>query len=56
MEGKFIYFVSHSTLTRLQYMALSSQICTKRLKEALQGKSGELLRTDEVRINSLYLK
>ncbi|KAK3776178.1 hypothetical protein RRG08_063721 [Elysia crispata] len=41
---------------RLQYMALSSQICTKRLKEALQGKSGELLRTDENKKRVVALK
>ncbi|GFR90347.1 apoptosis inhibitor 5 [Elysia marginata] len=41
---------------RLQYMALSSQVCTKRLKEALQGKSGELLRTDENKKRVVALK
>ncbi|RUS81945.1 hypothetical protein EGW08_010290 [Elysia chlorotica] len=41
---------------RLQYMALSSQICTKRLKEALQGKSGDLLRTDENKKRVVALK
>ncbi|BFZ05160.1 hypothetical protein BsWGS_08198 [Bradybaena similaris] len=42
--------------TRLQYIARGSQNCIKRLKEALQGKTGEALRTEENKKRIVALK
>ncbi|CAG5121929.1 unnamed protein product [Candidula unifasciata] len=42
--------------TRLQYIARGSQICIKRLKEALQGKTGDALRTEENKKRIVALK
>ncbi|XP_005093506.1 apoptosis inhibitor 5 [Aplysia californica] len=41
---------------RLQYLARGSQICIKRLKEALAGKTGDALRTDENKKRIVALK
>ncbi|XP_059170630.1 apoptosis inhibitor 5-like [Physella acuta] len=41
---------------RLQYFARGSQICIKRLKEALQGKTGDALRTEENKKRIVALK
>ncbi|KAH9518687.1 Apoptosis inhibitor 5 [Bulinus truncatus] len=41
---------------RLQYIARGSQICVKRLKEALQGKVGDALKTEENKKRIVALK